>query len=88
MGLVEVLQKAFTIWIEQEKELVIAAVGSSCESPQSYLYMTHENSDFVRGKNVLDLLLEPLWLCTRMKQGGEGGGEARERYSTKAQLQA
>lgn len=54
---------------------------------QSYLRMTHKNRDLVQGKGILDPLLEPLRLCTHMKQGREGGREGEERYSTEAQLQ-
>lgn len=84
-GVCKVLQNAFTIRIERvRKKLVIAAVCSNCSG---LLYMTHTNSDFIKGKGILDPLLKPLWLCTHMKQSGKAAGKGEERYSTKAQLQ-
>lgn len=80
------LQNAFTIRTERVEEGISNSRGLfKLFGSQSYLYMTHKNSDFVQGIGILDPLLKPLWLCTHMKQGG--GVKAKERYSTKAQLQ-
>lgn len=86
-GPCKVLQNDFTIRMEREKGISNSSSLFKLFRSQSYLYMTHKNSDFVQGKGILDPLLKPLWLCTHMKQGGEGGGKGEERYSTKAQLQ-
>lgn len=72
---------------ESEKEISNSSSLFKLFRSQSYLYVTHTNSDFVQGKGILDPLLKPLWLCTHMKQGGKARSGGEERYSTKAQLQ-
>ncbi len=86
-GAFEILQNTFTIRIEKEKGISNSTSLFKLFRSQSYLCMTHKNSDFVQAKGILDPLLKPLWLCTHMRQGGEGRGKGEERYSTKAQLQ-
>lgn len=64
---------------ESEKDISNSSSLFKLFKSLSYLYMTHTNSDFVQGKDVLDSLLKPLWLCTHMKQGREAGGGVKER---------